>query len=187
MWVHPLTKADPTQKRLAAIGKKIGALEKQAQSIRAKAPKARVPDYELTRADGSKVKLSELFGDKSQLVLVHNMGKSCPYCTMWADGFNALWKHVTDKAAFVLVNNDEPADQARVAAARGWSFPMVSARGTSLFHDLGFADAKGDWYPGVSTLVRKRNGAIERYAAATFGPGDKFNSFFSFFELLPKR
>ena len=187
MWVHPLTKADPAQKKLAAIGKKIGALEKQAQSIRAKAPKARVADYALTRADGSKVKLSELFGANDKLVLVHNMGKTCPYCTMWADGFNALWKHVTDKAAFALVNNDEPADQARVAEARGWSFPMVSARGTTMFRDLGFADAKGEWYPGVSTLVRKKNGTIERYGAATFGPGDKFNSVFSFFELLPKR
>lgn len=72
-----------------------------------------------------------------------------------------------------------------MAKARGWSFPMVSARGTSLFQDLGFADAKGEWYPGVSTLVKKK-GRIERYGAAPFGPGDKFNSVFSFFELLPK-
>lgn len=187
MWVHPLTKADPAQKKLAAVGKKIAALEKQARTIRARAPKQRVADYELVRSDGTKVRLSELFGDKDQLVLIHNMGKTCPYCTMWADGFNALWKHVAEKSAFVLVNNDEPGDQARVAAARNWSFPMVSAKGTSMFRDLGFGDAKGDWYPGVSTLVRKKNGAIERYGAAPFGPGDKFNSVFSFFELLPKR
>jgi predicted dithiol-disulfide oxidoreductase (DUF899 family) len=77
MWVHPLTKADPAQKKLAAIGKKIGALEQQAQRIRAKAPKARIADYALMRADGSKVKLSELFGASDKLVLVHNMGKTC--------------------------------------------------------------------------------------------------------------
>ncbi len=187
MWVHPLTKIDPAEKKLAGIAKKIAALEKQARTLRARAKRHRVADYPLTRADGSTVKLSELFGDKSQLVLIHNMGKSCPYCTMWADGFNALWKNVTEKAAFALVNNDAPSDQSEVAAARGWSFPMASARGTSLFNDLGFADAKGDWYPGVSTLVRKKNGVIERYAAAPFGPGDKFNSVFSFFDLLPKR
>src|SRR5262245_64569445 len=186
MWVHPLTKIDPAQKQLAAVAKKIAALEKQAKSIRAKAKKQRVADYEFARADGTAVKLSELFGDRTQLVLVHNMGKTCPYCTMWADGFNALWKNVTEKAAFVLVNNDEPADQARVAEMRHWSFPMVSAKGTSLFSDLGFGDAKGGWYPGVSTLVRRKNGTIERYGAAPFGPGDKFNSVFAFFELLPK-
>ena len=185
MWVHPLTKIDPAQKKLAAVRGKIAKLEKQARAIRARAKRLRVDDYELARAVGGTVKLSELFGDKDQLVLVHNMGKSCPYCTMWADGFNALWKHVADKAAFVLVNNDEPADQARVAKARGWAFPMVSARGTSLFQDLGFADAKGEWYPGVSTLVKKK-GRIERYGAEPFGPGDKFNSVFSFFALLPK-
>jgi len=186
MWVHPLTRIDPAEKKLAGIAKKIAALEKQARTMRARAPKRRVADYELTRADGSTAKLSDLFSGKSQLVLVHNMGKSCPYCTMWADGFNALWKNVSEKAAFALVNNDAPTDQARVAAARGWSFPMVSAQGTSLFKDLGFADAKGGWYPGVSTLVRKKSGVIERYAGAPFGPGDKFNSVFSFFELLPK-
>jgi len=186
MWVHPLAKTDPARKKLAAVAGKIAKLEKQARTIRARAPRRRVDDYELARADGGTVRLSALFGQKDRLVLVHNMGKSCPYCTMWADGFNALWKHVTDKAAFVLVNNDAPADQARVARARGWSFPMVSAGGTSLFRDLGFADARGQWYPGVSTLVRKKDGTIERYAAAPFGPGDKFNSVFSFFELLPK-
>jgi len=186
MWVHPLTKIDPAEKKLAGIAKKIAALEKQARTVRVRAPRKRVADYELTRADGGLVKLSALFEGKDQLVLIHNMGKSCPYCTMWADGFNALWKKVAEKAAFVVVNNDVPDEQARVAAARGWSFPMVSARGTTLFRDLGFADAKGDWYPGASTLVRKKNGTIERYAGVPFGPGDKFNSVFSFFELLPK-
>src|SRR5262245_49724818 len=111
MWVHPLTKIDPAEKKLAGIAKKIAALEKQARTVRAKAPKRRVADYELAHADGSTVKLSALFGDKGQLVLIHNMGKSCPYCTMWADGFNALWKNVGEKAAFALVNNDEPAEQ----------------------------------------------------------------------------
>jgi predicted dithiol-disulfide oxidoreductase (DUF899 family) len=186
MWVHPLAKAEPAQKQLAAIAKKIATLEKHARTIRARAPKRRVRDYDLVRADGTAVKLSELFGAKDRLVLVHNMGKSCPYCTMWADGFNALWKNVADKAAFVLVSNDAAGEQARVAAARHWTFPMVSARGTSLFADLGFGDAQGQWYPGVSTLIRKKGGAIERYGAAAFGPGDKFNSVFSFFELLPK-
>ena len=186
MWVHPLTRIDPAERKLAGIAKKIAALEKQARGVRAGAKKRRVADYALARADGSTVKLSALFGNKSRLVLIHNMGKSCPYCTMWADGFNALWKNVAEKAAFALVNNDAPADQASVAAARGWSFPMASARGTSLFADLGFADAKGGWYPGVTTLVRKKNGAIERYAGAPFGPGDKFNSVFSFLELLPR-
>jgi predicted dithiol-disulfide oxidoreductase (DUF899 family) len=185
MWVHPLTKVDPAQKKLTTLAGKIAKLEKEARTIRAKAPRQRVKDYELTRPDGGTVKLSDLFGKHDKLVLVHNMGKTCGYCTMWADGFNALWKHVEDQAAFAVANNDPPADQARVAKARGWTFPMVSARGTTLFRDLGFADAKEQWYPGASTLVRTKNGGIERYAAVPFGPGDKFNSVFSFFELLP--
>lgn len=186
MRVHPLAKADPVEKKLAAVAGKIAKLEKRARTIRARAPKRCVSDYALTRPDGATVTLSQLFGRHDRLVLVHNMGKACPYCTMWADGFNALWTHLGDKAAFVLVSNDAPADQARLARARGWTVPMASARGTSLFRDLGFADARGQWYPGVSTLTKAKNGRIERYGAAPFGPGDKFNSVFSFFDLLPK-
>ena len=49
-----------------------------------------VDDYELSGPAG-KVRLSELFGDKNDLIVVHNMGKSCPYCTLWADGFNGVF------------------------------------------------------------------------------------------------
>ena len=34
------------------------------------------------------VRLSELFGEHDDLVIIHNMGASCRYCTLWADGFS---------------------------------------------------------------------------------------------------
>src|SRR5688500_19163457 len=96
-----------------------------------------VEDYELRDHAGQPVKLSEAFGDRDQLVLVHNMGFRCPYCTMWADGFNGLYKYIQRRAGFVLVSNDEPEKQQRGAQQRGWKFPMLSAAGTTLFEDLG--------------------------------------------------
>ena len=185
-WTHPLEASDPVGGKLAAIAGKIAKLEAEARALRAGAAHGPVEDFALKRPDGKTVRLSSLFGKKKQLLLVHNMGKECGYCTMWADGFNALFKHVEKKAAFVVANNDAPADQARVAKARGWAFPMVSARGTELFKTLGFADGDGNWYPGVSVLTKTANGTVERYAGAPFGPGDKFNSVFSFFDLLPE-
>ncbi|HEY4822831.1 MAG TPA: hypothetical protein VIH83_04000 [Candidatus Bathyarchaeia archaeon] len=50
--------------------------------------KEKVREYVLTDSEGGKAALSTLFGKKDDLILVHNMGRSCPYCTMWADGFN---------------------------------------------------------------------------------------------------
>ena len=184
-WTHPLEKVDPVGGKLAAIAGKITALENEARALRASAAHDPVEDFALKRPDGSTVRLSELFGKKDELVLVHNMGKACGYCTMWADGFNALFKHVEKKAAFAVASNDTPAEQAGVIKARGWKFPMVSARGTAMFKPLGFADDKGQWYPGVSVLTKSKAGGIRRFAGTAFGPGDKFNSVFSFFELLP--
>src|SRR5688500_7081116 len=96
-----------------------------------------VQDYVLTNHAGQSVKLSEAFGDRDQLVLVHNMGFRCAYCTMWADGFNGIYKYIQRRAGFVLVSNDDPEKQQRGAQQRGWKFPMLSAAGTTLFEDLG--------------------------------------------------
>jgi predicted dithiol-disulfide oxidoreductase (DUF899 family) len=147
-----------------------------------------VQDYELRDFSGNPVKLSAAFGDKDQLVLIHNMGFRCPYCTMWADGFNGLYKYVQVRAGFVLVSNDPPEKQQRGAGKRGWTFPMLSAQGTTLFKDLGFSqETEGqfgmDW-PGVSTLQKHADGSITRTAADTFGPGDMYNSVWPLFELL---
>lgn len=143
-----------------------------------------VQDYTLHDKEGNSVKLSEAFGNRDQLVLIHNMGFRCPYCTMWADGFQGLYRYIQRRAGFVLVSNDDPEKQKRGAQARGWTFPMLSSQGTSLFRDLGFTDDKdGDW-PGVSTLKKNADGTLERTASDFFGPGDFYNSAWHFFDLL---
>ena len=40
---------------------------------------------------------------KRDLIVIHNMGASCPYCTLWADGFNGIYDHLADRAAFVAL------------------------------------------------------------------------------------
>jgi len=67
-----------------------------------------VADYDLHNSDGSTVRLSELFGEKRDLLVVHNMGKGCAYCTMWADGFIGALPHLQNRAAFVLETPDKP-------------------------------------------------------------------------------
>jgi predicted dithiol-disulfide oxidoreductase (DUF899 family) len=48
-----------------------------------------VQDYVFEGWSGP-VRLSELFAGKRDLFVIHNMGTSCRYCTMWADGFNGV-------------------------------------------------------------------------------------------------
>ena len=184
-WQHPATALTEADRRIAEIEAQIDGLEAQISELRRSTAKETVPDYDLDAADGSRTSLSRLFGDKSELILVHNMGKSCPYCTMWADGFNAVLPHVVERAAFALLSPDAPDAQREFAHARGWSFPVISGQGASINRDLGFEDDEGRAYPGVTTLRKREDGTIERYGAAPFGPGDKFCSVFSFFEMLP--
>jgi predicted dithiol-disulfide oxidoreductase (DUF899 family) len=176
---------DTIGKQAVAIQGKIAALEQKLAALRAKAPKPAVADYALTAPDGRKTKLSALFGKHDHLVLVHNMGSSCNLCTMWADGFNAIYPHVEKRAAFALASADPAPMLKRHAKKRGWRFRAVSAAGTNLFDDMGHQTADGGPMPGVTVFHRGKNGAIERGAVARFGPGDKFCSVFSFLALLP--
>lgn len=154
-----------------------------------------VEDYPLMDFEGNTLKLSDCFGDHVQLVLVHNMGKHCNYCTLWAEGLKGVWRHIEsgeygNKAAFVLLNNDTPEEQKAFAAEHGWDFPMYSCKGTTLFSDLGFQTEKDGevyYHPGVSTLLKGDSGTLRRHAKDSFGPGDQYCSVFHFFNLFPKQ
>jgi predicted dithiol-disulfide oxidoreductase (DUF899 family) len=176
----------------AAIEEEIAAAEKamlqskiQLTELRKRRPKELVTDYSLRNAEGE-VKLSAMFGDRDELLLIHNMGKSCPYCTLWADGFNGVVPHLQNRAAFVVVSPDDAATQKEFAAGRGWRFDMYSAKGTSFAKDMGFEDDKGKPWPGVSTFEKGADGKIYRTGRTYFGPGDDFCSVWHLFDLLPK-
>jgi len=158
--------------------------EKQKHLAKLKRDQAPVPveDYILKTRSGE-THLSSLFGDKADLIVIHNMGKSCPYCTLWADGINGLAEHLRDRAALVLVSPDPPEVQSEFAASRNWSFPLASGEGSSFIEDMGFKHEKG-WMPGVSTFRNTPAGKIERVAQSYFGPGDVFCSLWHFFDLL---
>lgn len=157
--------------------------KRRLAELRQQAPPEEFPDYELKAWDGGTTKLSELFGDRDDLILVHNMGKSCTYCTMWADGINGVLDHLENRAAVVVVSPDPPEVQQEFARGRGWRFRMVSAEASSLNRDAGFEE-NGSPMPGVSTFRRGGEGKVYRVASAEFGPGDDFCSTWHFLDLL---
>jgi len=139
-------------------------------------------NYTFLDSDNQKISLSQLFQEKDDLILIHNMGKSCPYCTMWADGFNGLLSHLQDRASFVVSSPDDPKIQKEFANTRGWKFKMVSTKDTSFANDMGF-EKNGMPMPGVSTFYKKDD-TITRVNKADFGPGDNFCPPWHFFDLL---
>lgn len=157
---------------------------KLAEARRRAAVPQTVKDYPFRDAHGESVRLSELFAGRYDMLIIHNMGRRCSYCTMWADGFNGLRHHLEDRCALVVASPDEPAEMREFAASRGWNFRMVSTRDTSFTKDLGFEPEPGAVWPGVSSLHRREDGQIERISSAQFGPGDAYCPVWPLLDLL---
>ncbi len=162
----------------------IGELQRKLAELRARRPHDLVKDYEFRDWSNAPIRLSQLFGEHRDLIVVHNMGTSCNYCTLWADGFIGLWPHLQSRAAFVVTSPDPVDLQRSFARGRGWTFRMMSAHGTPFFEDMGFVDAAGEPMPGASTFQRQTDGSILRIQRAEFGPGDQFCAAWHFFDLL---
>lgn len=164
--------------------KEIVALREKIRAAQSAAEPEEVSDYEFQGPSGP-VRLSALFGDRDDLFVIHNMGKSCSSCTMWADGFNGIYDHIASRAAFVVISPDPPEVQQSFAADRGWRFPMVSHAGTSFAADMGYRSASGGWMPGISAF-RRDGKRILRIADTGFNPTDDFCTVWRFFDLLPE-
>ena len=175
----------PTAKaRLEALEKKILKDKRTMAELRQSIPPELVSDYAFLAHDGSKVKLSEMFGEHRDLILVHNMGRGCAYCTMWADGFTGLVKHLEDRAGFAVVSKDDVAIQREFFQGRGWNFKMYSSVGSTFNRDMGYETEKGGQQPGVSAFQRDTEGRIFRTGQTSFGPGDDFCAVWPMLDLL---
>ncbi|MDB5283990.1 MAG: hypothetical protein JWO06_3065 [Bacteroidota bacterium] len=144
-----------------------------------------VSDYTLKNHEGNDVLLSSLFDDRDELLIIHNMGKGCSYCTLWADGFNGFSLPLADRMPFVVISPDEPKVQKEFAESRGWKFKMLSAHDSTFIKDMGFEREPRKFWPGTSALIRKE-GKIYRTSYDFFGPGDPYCSVWHFFDLFPK-
>lgn len=173
------------EQQVKALEEEIKQKKLELAKLRKQMPKKQVPDYKLKSLEGE-IKLSDFFGNKNSLIVVHNMGKGCEYCTMWADGFNGVLSHLEYKTAFILTTPDSPNIQRTFALGRGWKFRMASTQGTPFAKDLGWEDAKGERNPGISVFEKDKSGKIYLTANLEYGPHDNFCVVYDLFDLLPK-
>lgn len=167
-----------------SIEHKIDHLKQQLSDARRAVPHQPVGAYTFRDRAGKPVTLRELFGSKRDLLIVHNMGRGCTYCTLWADGFNGLLPAITDRTAFALSSPDEPDVMAAFADERGWSMPIISEAGTTFRYDMGFHPEPNRRMPGVSAFHLHSDGQIVRTGRASFGPLDDFCPVWPLFDLL---
>ena len=173
-----------TRNKLTGYRRQITELRKQMREAQSSVEPEEVKDYEFTTPEGT-VRLSRLFGVKEYLFLIHNMGTSCPSCTLWADGFNGIYDHLANRGAFVVSSPDPPEIQRAFAKDRAWRFRMVSHQGTSFAADMGYRSESGSCLPGVS-VFRREQGRILRVSDTRFDVGDDFCPLWHMFDLLPE-
>lgn len=177
-------------KKECAINDEVSRLTREVEAAKTKLREAQrraspqpVEDVELKRPDGSPVRLSGLFGGKKDLILWHNMGRSCVYCTLWADGLRGFAEHLMNRAGFALCSPDEPKVLKEFSEGRGWTFPRVSAAGTGFLREMNMTDEKGGPMPGLSAFHMEA-GRIVRTGWTYFGPGDDFCAVWPALDLL---
>jgi predicted dithiol-disulfide oxidoreductase (DUF899 family) len=173
-----------TTDEIRLLQSQIADLKKRLGEARRRASPVVVPNLPLLSREGTPTSLAACFGNRSELLVIHNMGSRCVYCTLWADGFVGLWPHLNDRCAFVLVSEDEPAVLDGFARSRGWPFPVVSMYGSEFANALGVGYEGTHQNPGVSAFTRDAAGTIRRTGHAEFGPGDDFCAMWPFVELF---
>jgi predicted dithiol-disulfide oxidoreductase (DUF899 family) len=115
---------------------------------------------------GKTVRFSELFGDKSTLLLYSFMfgpgwDKPCLSCTSLMDGFDRAWYSVTRDAAFAAIAK-APAERINAwAKERGWTqIPLLSGFKSTYQADYQAQLGSDDEQRGKMHVFRKQNGKI---------------------------
>lgn len=158
-----------------AVEERINELILQLNELRRKAEPVEVEDYKFRTSEGE-TSLSELFGDDSQLLVIHNMGKRCTYCMLYADGIHGFLPHLESNLGVVLVTGEEPEVQAKFAASRGWKFRLASHK------ELPYGEVADENAAGA-VVYEKKEGKIFMKNECGFFQDDLYGAVWSFLGL----
>jgi predicted dithiol-disulfide oxidoreductase (DUF899 family) len=138
---------------------------------------------------GKPVTFSELFGDKSTLLLYSFMfgpgwDKPCMSCTSLMDGFDRAWYSVSQNAAFAGIGKARPEQINAWARTRGWSqIPLVSGSQSSFQADYLCQGESDDMQWPVMHVFRKQDGKIFHFWATELG-GNHVDTVWPYWNLM---
>ena len=165
------------------LQKQVKSLQGEIRELIAKEMKPLSKDYTFDSVNGQ-VKLSNLFGEQQELIVIHNMGISCPYCTAFADGINGILHYLNSRCEVVLESSDPVDIQQDVVKKRRWKFKVLSThkQGDAFSKDMGICGHHAE--PGFSVFYRDNDGKVERVSYSQFDDGDEFCPVFPILEHL---
>jgi len=158
---------------IAELEGQIFEMTKRLAELRVQSPGIEVRNYSFDTL-GGQTTLGDLFGDHDKLLLIHNMGQGCRYCTLWGDGLNGFIQHIESTMALAMVSKDEPGLQRRFANSRGWRFQLASHGGGEYIKEQTVMEG-ADNMPGA-VVYERRGELIFRMNSCIFGPGDLYCS-----------
>lgn len=162
-----------TVERIRELEQQLFEMTTELNQLRKATPGTPVPNYEFQTLEGS-VSLRELFAGNERLLVIHNMGQGCRYCTLWADGFSPFLPHLESAMSVVLVSKDAPEIQRVFANSRGWRFRLASHGGGEYIKEQTVMAGETNM-PGAA-VYELSGDTIERKNTCVFGPGDLYCS-----------
>ncbi len=171
--------------QIKALQEEIAAKYTEIRDLRRANEPIKLKDYRFKDLNGNTKLLSELFQGKDELMLIQNMGKKCPYCTLWADGFNGVYHHLENRMPFAVVSPDDWETAKAFSESRSWKFKLLSSNGTDFKSDTHFANAQHGTMPGVIVL-KKKGDEIFMVSRDYFGPGDPYCGVWHLYNLIPE-
>ena len=155
-------------------------------------------------------RLSDLFADRSQLVVYHFMfhpddKTGCPHCSLRADGFNGVVAHLNQRDVTMVVVSRAPYSKlAEYQKRMGWSFKWVSSGGSDFnfdyqasftpeetatkraLYNFTMRDPKAREREGHSIFYKDANGAVFHTYSCYDRGNDKLNIHYHYLDLVPK-
>jgi predicted dithiol-disulfide oxidoreductase (DUF899 family) len=151
------------------------ALRRQTEAVaaqrRALPPGGSIPqDYVFAEGDDARaVRLSELFADKSTLLLYSYMygpamAEPCPSCSAMLDSLDGQVGHITQRAALAVAARSPIARILDFTRERGWrNLRLVSSADNTYHRDYHGEDASGGQWPIMNVFTRGADGIIRHH------------------------
>ncbi|MBS8261853.1 DUF899 domain-containing protein [Roseibium polysiphoniae] len=213
MQTNIATREDWLKARLALLDREraLTKLKDEVSAARRDLPWVKVgKDYVFETEDGPK-SLSQLFGQRSQLIVYHFMfgrdwEEGCKSCSFWADSYEGLAPHLAARdIAFTAISSAPLARLLAFKKRMGWNFDWVSSSENSFNHDLdvGFDEGRPkdlsraynfglmpaafmDEMHGTSVFAKDKHGVVY-HTYSTYGRGlDATNAAYAYIDLTPK-
>lgn len=190
--------------------KEFTRMRDQLSAERRALPWERVYKSYVFQGQNGEESLSDLFEDKSQLMVNHFMfhpewEDACKSCSFWADNYDGMLVHLNQRDVSFVAVSRAPIDKLNAFRDRmGWSFKWVSSAGSDFNYDYHasftpqqMAHGEVDYNytttrfpaseaPGMSVFYKDDEGTIFHTYSCYARGLDLLNGTYNFLDLTPK-